>query len=223
MTVVDPFGGIGGCGYEACTRGVKFIGCELEPKFVALAAENVALWKRLYSHWPEWVEPVILQGDSRRLCELVGTAAGIVSSPPYCGDSGKADKTGHERAERRAEEKGLRQGLGCFKTSEAYGSEPGQLGAMPPGNFAAVLSSPPYAETDIGAKEKRDGGKRLEQLIRARENGNELGRESLRVLEKGLNANTNLNASARRLRHDSRPARRTSRGRRGQRDFESAV
>ena len=44
-TVIDPFGGIGGCAYHALHHGLNFIGMELEPKFVALAEQNIALWK----------------------------------------------------------------------------------------------------------------------------------------------------------------------------------
>lgn len=74
----------------------------------------------------------------------------VVSSPPYSGDSGKGDKTGHERAEKRAKEKGLRQGLGCFKTSESYGGTEGQLGAMRESKdgFALSVGSPPYGDSE---------------------------------------------------------------------------
>lgn len=58
-----------------------------------------------------------------------GEVDAVVSSPPYAGDSGKSDSTGHERAERRALENGYKQGLGCFKTSESYGKTEGQLGS----------------------------------------------------------------------------------------------
>ena len=77
MTVVDPFGGVGGCGYEA-----------VHARRQALSAAN---WNRSSSRsplrtWPSgsgytaigpnWVEPVILQGDSRRLCESGGDRGG---------------------------------------------------------------------------------------------------------------------------------------------------
>lgn len=90
--------------------------------------------------------PVMLQGDSRKLRQVLSgrLAECVVSSPPYAGDSGKSDRTGHKRAERRALETGYRQGLGCFKNSESYGQADGQLGAMPEGRIDTVISSPPY-------------------------------------------------------------------------------
>lgn len=90
--------------------------------------------------------PVMLQGDSRKLRQVLSgrLAECVVSSPPYAGDSGKSDRTGHKRAERRALETGYRQGLGCFKNSESYGQSDGQLGAMPEGRIDTVISSPPY-------------------------------------------------------------------------------
>lgn len=70
------------------------------------------------------------QSDGQLGAMKEGGFEACVSSPPYAGDSGKSDRTGHERAQRCAAEKGLKQGLGCFKTSESYGRSDGQLGAM---------------------------------------------------------------------------------------------
>lgn len=203
--VVDPFGGIGGTAIHAACHGLQWLGCELEPRFHGMANRNFDLWARKFGMLPEWVQPVMHCGDSRRLAEVLGLAdlcfssppyssgekghpslgsvnnddwghdgrditrrrgktgeygdtggqlgsmpegdvAAVLSSPPYAGDSGKGDRTGHERAARRADETGYRQGLGCFKTSEAYGRTDGQLGGMVEGTPpAAIVSSPPYA------------------------------------------------------------------------------
>lgn len=83
-----------------------------------------------------------------------GDVAAVVSSPPYSGDSEKCDRTGDERARRRAEETGYRQGLGCFKTSEAYGRSDGQLGGLPTGHVDSVITSPPYAEVSVAKNSK---------------------------------------------------------------------
>lgn len=184
--IIDPFGGIALGGFDAAMFGAHWIGCELEAKFVELAEENIAEWRHRYGHRPGYGSARIVQGDSRRLSEVLrevqicvsspsfgdarpagGLATGAtentthaplgssyhalerglslaISSLPYGGDSGKSDKTGHSRAERRAEEKGLRQGLGCFKTSESYGASEGQLGAMRDKGFDLSVSSLPY-------------------------------------------------------------------------------
>lgn len=98
-----------------------------------------------------------------------GSVAAVVSSPPYAGDSGKSDSTGHKRAERRALEKGYRQGLGCFKTSESYGRAAGQLGAMPAGEVDAVVSSPPYEGALGNRRHEGDQQKYIERQQRYNE------------------------------------------------------
>ena len=69
--VVDPFGGIGSTGIEAAGRGVRAFLCELEPRFQALAEKNFELHKRAWQACGDPL-PVIVQGDSRRLCEVLG-------------------------------------------------------------------------------------------------------------------------------------------------------
>ena len=81
---IDPFGGIGGCAFHAALYGMHWTGVELEPKFVALAQQNLDLWRARYApHFPGYGTARILQGDSRNLAALVGTADASVSSPPY--------------------------------------------------------------------------------------------------------------------------------------------
>jgi hypothetical protein len=158
--VVDPFGGIGSTGILGAYRGVQVVSCELEAKFTGLAMHNMFL------HLPKWRAlgsplPVIIQGDSRRLCELVAGADVVVSSPPYAEIStGQAPGTGEEAAARRYERlkaagydaDGLmtpgrrKHNLG---TMEHYGSTPGQLGSMKAGSVEAVISSPPYSDQDV--------------------------------------------------------------------------
>src|SRR3990167_4564785 len=48
MTVLDPFGGIGGTAYHAALHGLTWVGVELEPRFVALAQANIDLWRKRY-------------------------------------------------------------------------------------------------------------------------------------------------------------------------------
>lgn len=45
-TVVDPFAGVALGALHALQHGLNWVGCELEPKFVALAEQNIALWNR---------------------------------------------------------------------------------------------------------------------------------------------------------------------------------
>ena len=143
--VVDPFGGVGLGALDAQVHGCRWVGCELEPRFVALGNENLALWQRKYGHWPGWGSAVLLQGDSRRLCEVVGgEVAAIVSSPPFI--DARQDTTrprppssmdGH-----LAQDAGRLHRLGACE----YGTSPGQLGAMREGSVAdVILGSPPFS------------------------------------------------------------------------------
>jgi modification methylase len=82
--VLDPFGGIGGFALHALLRGYHFVGVELEEKFVLLAQENICRWARQYCSWPRLGSAVMMQGDSRRLRDvLAGQCDAVVSSPPY--------------------------------------------------------------------------------------------------------------------------------------------
>lgn len=146
-TVLDPFGGVGLGGLDAISLGLNWLGVELEEKFVKLGADNIALWEhqrrgqRHFDNLPELGKAILLQGDSCYLCDVLGEAGGVVSSPPYSSrtvhgnhglhldkfkEPGRVGKTSHALGEREMSE---------------YGTTPGQLGAM------RVVSSPLYAES----------------------------------------------------------------------------
>lgn len=135
-TVIDPFGGIGTTGIEAAGRGIRAILCELEPKFVELGKANIELHRRTWEHFGDPI-PVIRQGDSRRLCQVLGDVLGdaLVSSPPYA-EALNSPNHGivDERRMRNTED----------IQAANYGSSPGQLGAMRPGSVDAAVTSPPY-------------------------------------------------------------------------------
>ena len=137
--VCDPFAGIGSTLIEASSRGMRSIGCELEPKFVALARENIELHRRTWEAMERPI-PVMVQGDSRKLRQHVGRvlAAAVVASPPY-----SVEQIGGGGAKR--EDKVLRAMM------DGYGDTEGQLGAMPSGDVSAIIASPPYAEIASGA------------------------------------------------------------------------
>lgn len=82
-TVVDPFGGIGGTAIHAACHGLRWLGCELEPKFHVLGNQNIDLWQARFGNYPEWVRPTLHCGDSRRLAEVIGMADSCISSPPF--------------------------------------------------------------------------------------------------------------------------------------------
>ncbi len=137
--VVDPFGGVGGFAFHAALYGMHWQGVELEQKFVDLGNQNLALWRDRYApHFPNYGTARLVQGDSRRLVDVVTGAGGVVSSPPFQGVmQNSVERSGLEAFGKPSH---------VSKQNYDYGTTPGQLGAMPAG---AVVTSPPYSETRI--------------------------------------------------------------------------
>ena len=129
--IVDPFGGIACGAMDAMNLGYQWIGCELEPRFVAMAERNIAKWRWFFPH----ATARIVCGDSRRLRECIGPVLVecVVGSPPF-GEVTPARGDPNYNWKFRGDQ-------------TSYGTSPGQLGAMPAGSVDCVLSSPPYAET----------------------------------------------------------------------------
>lgn len=165
--VGDAFGGIGTGGIIAAYRGIAWIGCELESRFVTMAQANFA------RHESKWAvlgspRPQIIQGDSRRFDEIIGGIEFVVSSPPYAANE-KCDYLMSEDGKTRRRDQYHTQGRGCFRGSETYGTTPGQIGSLKSGTLDAVVSSPPYADSidrpsciDTG-KVKKVGGLHSQQ------------------------------------------------------------
>ena len=133
--MVDPFAGIGGFAYHALKHGLNFIGVELEPKFVSLAAQNIALWNQRYAgRFTRWGTARIVAGDSRRLADVVCEAGACVSSPPFT-DKVQAQDPKYQPA-----------GDGHGARHSDYGSTPGNLGNLraTQAGFDSAISSPPY-------------------------------------------------------------------------------
>jgi hypothetical protein len=83
---------------------------------------NLELFARRYAQ--NGATAVLVQGDSRQLCEVLASANGVISSPPYAGSIGSDDpdkRGGLFRDPKRRNDKTL--------TAE-YGQSRGQLGAM---------------------------------------------------------------------------------------------
>ena len=132
--ILDPFGGVGTTGIACAANGISALSVELEQRFVELARQNYAL------HEAEWRGlglplPRIVQGDSRKLAEIVQAIGGVLTSPPY--------------AEIRMDGGALgKEGVGGMKP---YSDDPvdawrttrdqANLGNLPMG----AISSPPYA------------------------------------------------------------------------------
>ena len=84
-SIIDPFGGVALGGLDAMTFGLHWTGCELEPRFVELGNRNIDKWQRDLAMLNGTLGTArLIQGDSRRLLEVVGGGMGAaVSRPPY--------------------------------------------------------------------------------------------------------------------------------------------
>jgi len=100
--VVDPMCGIGTTLVEAAHLGRDGLGVEYEPRWAEIAARNVALAIRQGATG----QAQVVSGDARRLEALVpaaiaGTAALVVTSPPYGPDCHGQPKPRAEQAVRK--------------------------------------------------------------------------------------------------------------------------
>jgi len=99
-------------------------------------------------------QPVIIQGDSRRLCELLQGADCVISSPPFQESLQSKDAEFHAKW---CKEHGRDVTKPNYQGKIAgYGQTPGQLGAMRPGDVNLICSSPPY-EGNPHAGESKNG------------------------------------------------------------------
>lgn len=116
--VLDPMCGIGTSLVEAIHLDRDAAGVELEARWAALTAGNVALARKQGAAG----SALCLRGDARRLGrglldELVGTVALIVSSPPYGPSLHGQVKAGHGRP--------------VEKWDDRYSRNPGNLAHLP--------------------------------------------------------------------------------------------
>ena len=126
---------------------------------------NLELWNRRFAHVPGWGTARLVQGDSRRLGEVVAGAGLCLSSPPYAqhvqgADNGIDFSKLNDGGKRRT---ASRDRLGC-----GFGEAPGQLGNLPatPRGLAMALSSPPYAESMNSDKHGIDLDKVYDNMVK---------------------------------------------------------
>jgi hypothetical protein len=160
--VIDPFGGVALGALDAMRHGLHWTGSELEEKFVSLGNQNIELWRERYELrlGKNWGTAALLQGDSRRLTDVIAGVEMSVSSPPYIDSMNHApgNKNWKEEPTDAQRKHGNKGYSGQIQKTQDYGKTVGQLGAMPEGNFDAAISSPPYISPPgkSGASERFD-------------------------------------------------------------------
>lgn len=163
----DAFGGISTGGIIAAYRGLNWVGCELEPKFVKLAQDNFALHRHKLAAMG-CPMPTIIQGDSRQFHRLVAGVTGIVSSPPFLSSTGGMGgilDTGYTAPNGKVDLKiKSRHFLG-----EGGDRTPGNIETLKEGTVSAVVASPPF-EDSLMTKDKKFMG----QVEKDQRNGSRL-------------------------------------------------
>ena len=153
-TVADVMAGSGSTGIVASYLGRHAILVELERKFVDWIKENVEL---LESRGKRKGEIQVIQGDARRLTELLGVKAdSIVTSPPYAETTMEKKFKTPEELEKFAKEQWVfKHGRSLEATKrfiekswKGYPEDKDNIGNLPLGEIDTVLTSPPYRENE---------------------------------------------------------------------------
>ena len=145
--VLDPFGGIGMTGIVGASMGYQVISVELEEKFVKLNQANVE------KHRKAWMQiglpvPVVLQGDSRKLAQIIQKVDVAMMSPPFS-PAGRQVSARHQ---------GHRKNYPAMnkKLEDNYGDTLGQIRKMKESDINGIILSPPFNEDVHNANYNKD-------------------------------------------------------------------
>lgn len=190
--VIDPFGGIAGTAFHAMVHGLVWQGVELEPRFVAwgqgmdcdgstcpqcakeikAAEHQTQMFERAPHRFAGNIETWekkglpgtarLVQGDSRKLREVLSNADLSVTSPPY------GQRTVHGQAGIDFSRSELRDRTGSggqVDTQDRYGAEAGNLGNMPMSDHALAVSSPPFGNSGHSDWHLDSSPERLDKMV----------------------------------------------------------
>ena len=156
-TVLDPMAGTSSTGIVASLLGRHSVCVELEEKFCEWSRRNVECLERAGK---KRGEIKIVQGDARRLSEILGRADVAITSPPYTNSA--AENPNVVQLQKKGWVKG-----GDLSKFFPKNLSPDNIGNFPFGNVDVAITSPPYAETYVGGG---DSEKRKERLVKAGHN-----------------------------------------------------
>jgi len=204
--------GTGSTGIVASYMGRHSVLVELEEKFVDWIRKNVEL---LEKHKAKKGEVKVIQGDARKLTELLGVNANtIITSPPYseANRGGGIAVKGYEGKYGKDEELHLRH-------DRPLSDNPENVSNLPHGDLDAVITSPPYSES---MSKRRKGHSIYSELEKTREMPQDTKDDNIANLIHGdvdaiitsppysesLNVKANEEGEARRLREKMLPEKR---------------
>jgi DNA modification methylase len=152
--VLDPMAGTSSTGIVASLLGRHSVCVELEEKFCEWSRRNV---ERLEKAGKKHGEIKIVQGDARRLSQLLGRADVAITSPPYSSTEfyygEKSPEFWQKLAEKTRRKAWLNPDSKTRKTIDEKEKPLSQenIGNLPLGNVDAVITSPPYGEAQEGS------------------------------------------------------------------------
>jgi hypothetical protein len=136
--VGDPFNGVCTVGLVASYRGLRYVGVELEPKFVGLSRANINLHRGRLEQLGFPV-PEVLEGDSRQFHKWVYSQL-VLSSPPYADSIDRPSGIDPDKVKKPG-------GPNGNTYQDIYGTTSGQIGRLKSGDVEAVVTIPPFAST----------------------------------------------------------------------------
>ena len=138
-TVIDFMSGSGRMNLMAALRGYKTVGVELEPHFIKMCEDNKRQTEHVIGRTVDWK---IIQGDSRRLSEILDGCGGVgITSSPYGNRLSDNDKREHMDAEGRFR-----------RPNTAYGGDKLNIGNLPDNEKLVGVTSAPYESSISGGK-----------------------------------------------------------------------
>lgn len=142
--VLDPMAGTGMTAIVAGAKGYKAVTLELEERFISFEHQNKEYAEKKLRKPLDWA---ILQGDARKLSELLnGRGLVTVSSPPYMDSDNRG---GENKTTEGWSADGKRRGGAINR--QGYGATEGQIGNLKDVPLKTV-TSPPYGETGTGER-----------------------------------------------------------------------
>lgn len=140
--ILDPMCGTASTCVMGSILGRNTVGVELEAKFVDMGLKAK---KKVESALGEKGSIHIIQGDSRRLSELLSEADTVITSPPYAEQNKSPPSKGMVEWGLRERPKSVL--ISGQKGRMTYSDSKDNIGNLPSGNVDAVITSPPYSES----------------------------------------------------------------------------